>query len=136
MDEKLIKAYTETDYQILPLNLIVKIGKRSPRLIAEMISHNWTSIAIITAWNPRSVEIPHEENLTQNLKLLKDLVEEDAIVFPAVGKSKENYWKPEESWCVFSIEIEKLLELGRKYNQNAFVFAGLNEVPRLVYCFE
>jgi hypothetical protein len=135
MNNDLIKAYTDTDYHILPLEEIVKIGQRNPRLDEEMISNNWSSYVIITAWNPRSIEVDYEENLIQNLKLLQDIVEMDLYVYPAVGKSKDNYWKPEESWCVFNIGLEKGQSLGQKYNQNAIVFGKLNEEATLVHCF-
>ncbi len=134
MDPKLIKAYTDTDYHILPLELIVKIGVINSRLDYEMEKQSWLNYAIITAWNPRSEPSAYEDNLIQNLKLLKDLVENDFVIYPALGKSKQNFWKPEESWCVFNITRNFALELGTKYNQYAIVYAEINKAPELLYC--
>lgn len=136
MDSDLIKAYTETDYHILPFELIVKIGERNNRLEIEMKKQSWKNFVIMTAWNPRSVRTEHEENLTQNLKLLKDLIEEDFIVHPALGKSKEYYWTPEESWCIFNIPKKRAINLGIKYNQNAIVYGETYKAAELVYCFD
>lgn len=136
MNADLIKAYTETDYIVLPLDLTIKVGKVNRKMHSEMLSRSWSTYSIMTAWNPRSVEAPYEENILQNLKMLKDLVEEDAVIFPALGKHKGNIWKPEESWCVINLSKEKCLELARKYDQNAIVFGTLNDEAELLYCFE
>ncbi len=136
MDSELIQAYTETDYHILPIELIVKIGKRNARLDFEMDRLSLMNFIIITAWNPRSVEAEYEDNLIQNLKLLKDLVEEDLLIYPALGKTKENIWKPEESWCIFNASKELGLDLGVRYNQNAIVYGEINKPSELLYCFE
>lgn len=133
-DEKLIKTYEETDYIILPLDLIVHIGIENRRLLFEMEKSEWHSFSIITAWNPYSDVIPHEENLIRNLKLLKDLVEDDYFIYPALGKARDNFWKPEESWCVFNISKEKALFYGQKYEQNAVVFGTQKSLPELVFC--
>ena len=114
--------------------MVVNIGRENKRLSYEMHNSNWENFAIITAWNPFSDILPHEENLIRNLKMLKELVEADYFIYPALGKSKDNYWKPEESWCVFNISKEAAIAFGKRYDQNAIVYATINNEPSLVYC--
>lgn len=134
LDQELIKSYLETDYLILPIDLVVNIGKENKRLSYEMSNSNWENFAIVTAWNPFSDILLHEENLIRNLKLLKELIEADYFIYPAMGKSKDNCWKPEESWCIFNITKEDAIAFGKKYDQNAIVYGKIYSEPSLVYC--
>jgi transcriptional regulator with XRE-family HTH domain len=78
-------------------------------------------IHIITAFNPRSRLLRRSENEERNRLLRADLDRAGLRCVEAVGRSPDSSWS-EESFAVMDADPEQILDLARRYQQNA-VFA-------------
>ncbi|NOH80589.1 DUF3293 domain-containing protein [Vibrio sp. RE86] len=77
-----------------------------------------SSFAIITAWNPASVWLSQEENDRNNQHLAQDI---DHTYFSMVDVGDESFSWVETSFAV-EMTLQRSLELGKKYGQNAIYF--------------
>jgi hypothetical protein len=75
-------------------------------------------IHIITAFNPRSRLLRRSENEERNRLLRDDLDREGLRYVEAVGRSPDSSWS-EESFAVVDAAPEQILDLARRYQQNA-----------------
>ncbi len=87
--------------------------------------------AIITAWNPASVWLSNEENDRNNRQLRRDI---DHNYYVDVLVGDEMFSWAEESFAV-EVSLQKAVELGRKFGQNAVYYAESEELF-LVSCDE
>ena len=125
-NDELIELYTSTVVQIHVENEIL-----SESQCLKLWGHEYF---ILTASNPLSQLLSDAENASRNTELEKDLIAIGAPTFFAVGKSEDESWV-EEGFATFGVDIEKILELGRKYNQHSIFH--VNEHGRnIVNCFE
>lgn len=131
MDEALLQAYRGTDYvvclsatewacirvdQALPDALQLKVGV-----------HSW---GFITAWNPRSKVRASADNLDAQQELLALLQAlPDSTIFPAIGIGTSGWHEP--SLFVIGPDQSTLDALGRRYQQNAYVYGQQSEPARL-----
>jgi transcriptional regulator with XRE-family HTH domain len=75
-------------------------------------------IHVITAFNPRSRLLRRGENEERNRLLAADLERAGLRYVPAVGRSPDDSWS-EDSFAVIDGDREQLLDLARRYDQNA-----------------
>jgi transcriptional regulator with XRE-family HTH domain len=75
-------------------------------------------IHVITAFNPRSRLLRRSENEERNRLLRADLDREELHYVGAVGRSLDNSWS-EDSFAVIDANPEQILDLARRYQQNA-----------------
>jgi transcriptional regulator with XRE-family HTH domain len=73
---------------------------------------------VITAFNPRSRLLRRGENEERNRLLAADLERAGLRYEPAVGRSPDDSWS-ENSFAVIDGDREQLLDLARRYDQNA-----------------
>ena len=78
----------------------------------------WEQYFLITAWNPFSKKLSFAENQERNLSLGRDLLQSGASVTKALGRSVDWEWV-EESFAVKNINLENVIRLAKKYEQNA-----------------
>lgn len=123
MDEALLRAYLDTDYQVrMPggRRVSLRIGAPVPAELAALIGpHPW---ACVTAWNPRSQPQPPGRNRAAQRGLLARLraLPGTRLVLPAAGLGREG-WR-EASLFVTGPAPEALDAIGRDFAQHAYVY--------------
>jgi hypothetical protein len=90
------------------------------------------SAAFITAWNPFSEERTPSENAAANAALEADLRACGLLYFHGEGQGSDPQWAPEASFLALGLTKQAAIDLGRRYDQNAIVFAGDDAVPHLM----
>jgi transcriptional regulator with XRE-family HTH domain len=73
---------------------------------------------VISAFNPRSRLLRRGENEERNRLLAADLERAGLHHVPAVGRSPDDSWS-EDSFAVIDADRDQLLEIARRYQQNA-----------------
>ena len=131
MNKELLKAYTETDFNVFELSITIKIGEHNGLLNNLLFEQGFEKWAYITPFNPYSKVLTVE----QNEHRLKDLRNKIANYkyFEGEGVGKDPSWKPEKSFLILGITKERAIELGNEYEQNAIVYGEINELPELLW---
>ena len=86
---------------------------------------------IITAFNPKKI-LPEAENHAADARLLTQLEQEQIAHFRISGCSADLAHQ-EASWAIVGISLERAIEIGRRYVQNA-IFEVLNGEAFVVSC--
>jgi hypothetical protein len=88
--------------------------------------------AFITAWNPLSQQLSATENEERHQALMAEIKSQSLSFLPGEGKHPSNNWPTEQSVLVLGLSLEAAKTLGRRFEQNAVVWAGRDGVPELV----
>jgi hypothetical protein len=131
MDEKLIRAYQSTSYNIYNPKISIRIGETNDELDALLLENNCKSYAFVTAYNPYSELKSKEDNQKRN-EILHQELKGQYRLFDGEGVGADISWEPEKSFLILGIDYEKAKEIGLKYSQNAIVFGHLGEKPELL----
>jgi hypothetical protein len=75
-------------------------------------------VHVITAFNPRSRLLRRGENEERNRLLAADLERAGLRYVPVVGRSPDDSWS-EDSFAVIDADVDEVLDLARRYQQNA-----------------
>lgn len=128
-----IKAYRATRYRVKSRlsSFVLRVGKKSPRLASLMERFDVSGAAFITACNPLGKEMPPEWNRQATQKLLRDLKRTRLRILPGVGEPVGR-WAGEASFLALGMQPAEAMKLGRKFRQNAVVWAGPNAKAWLV----
>ncbi len=131
---KLIANYLATNYQVGTDEdmFILQINQYSKTLSQRLEENQKTFATIITAYNPFSQTQNNEQNLAANQKLLHALKQYSNPLIESINIDPSGIWPAEKSYCVFGLNLENSKFLGRKFNQNAIVWANSNAIPRLI----
>lgn len=131
---ELKQAYLNTNYTIyknliFKEELILNIHKEAnfKNTLPEL--KEW---AFITAWNPNSIELTPEENKQRNACLLDDINSNGYASHLGRGISQDGKW-PEDSFFIENISKEEALFYALKYEQCAFVYGKVNQMPELIW---
>ena len=133
IDQNIVRAYRETDYQVqgkVPITL--KIGISNPLLAILHKSHRVESSAFITACNPFSVPCVELTNVNRQSALASELKFRSLTFLDGIDKHPSNDWPAEPSYLVFGVSREAAKALGIRLEQNAIVWSGADAVPELV----
>jgi Protein of unknown function (DUF3293) len=117
--EGLFQAYEETKIEIF----------QSEKQIVDL---GWIEYFVITAWNPFSKQLSLGENRRRNSELEKDLSAVRAELLKAIGHSNDWKWF-EESFAVRNIKVHEIVQIARKYQQNA-IFQITTEGRKVISC--
>ena len=121
----LVKAYRQAKYVIDTNNPLTLFVGQSNRALAEILSNNGVnSAAILTAFNPYSEICTTEENLKNQLALLKDVKDFGLTSIAGYGQDVEERWDREDSTLVLGITESQAEVLADKYGQNGFIWIG------------
>ena len=126
----LLEAYKATCYEILNPKIEIFIGQENEELQTFLKENEIKSWCFITAWNPYSRALSKDENEELNSQLKNDL--KPYKIYSAQGKDSIGNWPPELSFFVANIDENDAIALGKKYQQNAFVYGILNEKVKLI----
>jgi len=80
--------------------------------------------AILTAWNPNNLPLSLEENTVRNTQLFA-LLERDYVFDRALGYLDGH---SEESYCVYGIDFEEAIDLGKMFDQYAIFYRSMESV--------
>lgn len=129
----LVAAYEITRYRVrYQPGFVLRIGRRSDALAKLLERRAIPSAAFMTAWNPWSRPRTLFANRKAQQDLLGDLRWLGCRVLPGFGAYPDRSGRGEPSLLVLGIREEDACDLGRRYSQNAIVFAERDAVPRLV----
>ena len=127
------QVYHETHYMVFgPRPFTLRIGAVSPELLAEHRAHELPGSAFVTACNPFSRSLSDEENRARQTTLLADLQRRGLRCIEGHGQHPSNDWPPEPSFLVLGLDRAAACDLGRRWEQNAIVFAGPDAIPELI----
>ncbi len=121
-------AYRESEYRVTDpsAQLVLRIDKANRALAALQQAHGVQSSLFITAWNPCSRPTTPGENDNRQKMLLDDLQQLGEACFDGVGQHPTNGWPGEASILALGAGLEEAKVLGRRYEQNAVVWCGVD----------
>jgi hypothetical protein len=137
----LIQAYRETHYKVFPrpgaaeAAFTLLIGHACAGLGAAHRLHGVDFSAYITACNPNSQALSLADNANRQQELARELRTRGLRFDDGVGQHPSNGWEGgqgEPSFLAYGLDLEAAKVLGRRFGQNAIVWAGADAVPRLV----
>jgi hypothetical protein len=129
-------AYRRTHYEVQQPGgelLLLRIDEPSFALRGVHERSGVTCSAFLTAWNPRSVPQPAEQNAAANRALQQQLATLGFECWPGLGRDPSGAWPPEESLFVPGLGLAAASDHGRHYGQNAIVHAAQDAVPQLIW---
>ena len=112
--------------------LCFTVGSKSSRLTGLLDRHGVDRWALITAWNPASVELPREENDRRQEDLHSRL--SNYIVIAGQGARRDATEPPEPSLMILGIPRKEAIRLGRSLGQLAVVAGHKGFPARLLPC--
>ena len=119
--EGLFQAYEETTIEII----------QSEKQIEDL---GWNEYFVITAWNHFSKQLSLDENRRRNSELENDLLAVNAELLKAIGRSNDWKWF-EESLAVRNMSLSEIVQVARKYQQNA-IFQITTEGRKVISCLD
>jgi hypothetical protein len=132
IDRKTIQAYRETEYHVFGDSpFTIRIGEPNAALAAACKSNGAESSAYITACNPNSEPLDDSANAERQNSLRRELMERKLAFVEGVGQHPFNGWPGEPSFLIFGLDLEGARDLSTRLEQNAFVWAGYDGIPRL-----
>lgn len=126
---ELINAYKNTDYIVYNPSLVIKIGVKNQALDSLLKALNATTWAYITAFNPYSKLLSEASNSSRH-EILKTKIENYRF-YEGEGVGEDKKWKPEISLLIIGISLEKAMEVGNCFEQNAIVVGEIYGIPEL-----
>ena len=136
--DPLIRSFLRTTYRVNagPAGAIdIRVGCASPALDDLLARHGAACWALITAWNPMSRPLPHEENRARAALLAAEL-RGRYVLFDGTGIGDAGDWPPEESLLVLGIGEADAVAIALRYRQRAIVAGEPGGEPRLMECLK
>ena len=132
-DEK-IRAYQATDYRLGHSNddIILNIGKPSPRLLELFEDNNVSCGAFLTAYNPQGAQQSDAANDLAHAKLAKDLTDLGVRMIEGSGSEEGTDWPSERSYFALGLPLETASKIGTDADQDAIVWVGADGIPQLI----
>ncbi|WP_420464903.1 DUF3293 domain-containing protein [Panacagrimonas sp.] len=132
LDPQLILTYRTARYRVFdpPAGFALGVDAFSSRLAALVSALPVRAAALITACNPGGELRTVAENRVAMMQLRGELRGRCARLLDAENSGAGGDWV-EPSVLVLGIARIAALELGRRWGQNAILYAGADAVPRL-----
>ena len=136
LEPTLVEHYRRTEYRVADggYSFTLHVDQVCAALLDCMQHFKVTEAAYITAWNPRSEPTSSARNEAAQRALASEVLERGWRLLYGEGVGADARWAPEPSLLVLGIAFEAACGLGRKYGQNAIVYARAagGAVPQLV----
>ncbi|HEV2701834.1 MAG TPA: DUF3293 domain-containing protein [Steroidobacteraceae bacterium] len=133
IDPATLAAYRQTEYRVQgSMPAVLRVGVRCPQLVLLHAAHDVQCSAFITACNPRGVRLDDAVNEARQQALAARLIQLGRVMIEGIGRHPSNDWPPEHSFLVPGLSRGAAETLGRQFDQNAIVWAGMEAVPELV----
>jgi hypothetical protein len=127
-----VAAYRATQYRIGdPEPFTLSIGTKSDALQQLYRKTGQTCGVFITAFNPFGQAQSAEANRAAHFGLGEHLRTLSPHVIEGAGYPADD-WAPELSYFALGIDEVAARDLGRRFDQDAVVWAGADAVPRLL----
>ncbi len=137
LDRNLADSYLNTSYWAELIRMDeqganLRIGQPHPEAVTQQLEEfGIKSYAFITAWNPGSQPLDQWHNRWRNLNLEMELHPHCRLLRRGMGIGTNENWQSEESFWALDIPVEKAVEIGRQFGQNAMVVWQEGGVPEL-----
>ena len=130
----LVDSYHHAIYRIDtgPGSIALRIGQFSRSLPDLLNELKCTRAAIISAYNPYSQQLGHDENETAHRSLRKLLIHRSYPIIEGINLDPSGHWPVEKSFFVAGLDLDTAKSIGQKYSQNAILWIAEDAVPRLV----
>lgn len=133
LNDEIIAAYKATNYRVLSdPEFTLRVDEKSEELLKLYELTRASSSAFMTAWNPFSEETSPNENDQANALLRADIEALGAKILPGFGAWPGDPTKGEDSFLAVGASENDAVILGKKYEQNAILFATDDAIPRLI----
>jgi len=135
MDATLLEHYKNTDYRFVVNGRKVTLSVGSTNSDFNTLCHNLTckTGAFITAFNPQSRQLTFDENRERNQQLEAEFLGFKGIrYFYGAGQDRSLQWPAEESFMVFGAQQQTVIDLARRYQQNAFLWIEYRHAAVLI----
>jgi hypothetical protein len=131
-------AYRRTTYVVHTSHgdIPIRPGRRSlalDGLLNERRARDW---AFVTAYNPASKPLAHEENARRHQELADTVRDRGLAFLDGEGVGEDERWPAEPSILILGIEPDDARALGRQFGQLAIVVGRTGQPARLVACAE
>ena len=132
VNKELEKHYLATTYSVYieKQRYDINIQQPLPKLIKQLV-HKEKAAAILTAWNPRSQQLPLLENHSRNNQLISKL--DDYTIFKAIGQGGDSSWSSEESFLILGIKRTEVDKLAIEFEQYAYVWLESGKQDSLIF---
>ena len=133
LDRALIQDYEETVYRVRDgaIDFVLELGRPCEPLAQLYRERRKATAAFISGFNPYSQATDPVLNEEANARLRADLESGGCEVLEARGSNREGTWE-EASFLALGLARDVAMALGRRYRQNAIVFAEADAVPELL----
>ncbi len=128
MDQKLLRSYFATIYELPSPNGVIRISMDGE---AQADQSDWpkllqTTFAVLTAYNPRSMLLPRRVNEGRHIVMRDLLILGCYRVEPCIGfeaDRSDSVWR-EPAWLVHGMDRDEAIAFGRVFRQNVVVCAS------------
>jgi len=129
-----VRAYLATDYRLghSAQDSVLTIGQRSERLAILFAANGVDCGAFLTAYNPRGTIQSDADNERGHAELAALLRDQGHRAIEGSGSEEGTDWPSEKSWFALGQPLDQARELGRRFDQDAIVWAGADTVPQLI----
>jgi len=133
LDLGLISAYRSTQYHVFSTPFFVlRVDQRSEELAALFEQSGVGCAAYVTAWNPLGMVTPDDINAAAHEQLRSDMRVAGYPFLDGEGRGISGDWPPETSILILGLPRTAAKKLGRRYRQNAILWAGADAIPNLI----
>ena len=133
IEPDLLAIYKSSDYRVFgDAPFVMRIGLVCPPLQDLLTQHAATGACFVSAYNPRSEHRSERENEMAQHRLRDEVAAAGWPFFEGVGEDPQGHCPGEPCLLVLGVSRQQSLELGRRYGQNAVLWAGVGGIPDLV----
>lgn len=133
LSPELFAAYRNAEYVVFgEAPLVLRIGAPNAALDALLQAQGAAGAAFISAANPRSRKRAQGANRAAHRDLAATLRQAGFACYPGEGRDPSGAWPAEPSLLVLDIPRPYAERLGRRFGQNAIVYARRGGAPELV----
>ncbi len=132
--DDLVDSYRRAIYQIDSgsESIALRIDQFSRSLSNLLSELKCTRAAIISAYNPYSQQLSHDENETAHQSLHTLLIHRSYPILECINLDPSGYWPVEKSFFVAGLDFDTAKFFGEQYAQNAILWIDEDAIPRLV----
>ena len=129
-------AYTATCYRVTVGDglLDIRIGEVNPELDCFLTGKGARSWVFVSAVNPRSRILLEAENAVLHAGLCAEVSKAGLQAYLGEALADAGDWPVEAGLLVLDVSKDLAKDMGRRYGQNAVVWAMRGEPPRLLWC--
>lgn len=134
-DPALVAAYEACCYRVhlLTGTVDIQVGHACPALTPWLTAHGATQWALLTACNPRSVQLTRAENDHRQSALQAALAEAGWPWCPGENLDPGGHWPAEASCLVAGLELASAQALAQRFDQHGFLWGRLGAEAQLIW---